>query len=238
MANISTNKIILRTPCILPFLYIFLIVMNYYILIYYIIIYYTIIDSSLRETLNSTPSRILLMKCIELIANYELMRRTKWLSFNIYLSWEIIMIGVSVNAYLSLILLLTGLVIYFGHWYTSHAVCLWKEYPGETHLSWFFIQNFPFPRPVEIPRLKSQPALLFDNSYRKNNLIYTFPKGTSVMWNANNLVQGLNSDSWVYYLQQLTLRLIDKTFLTKYFEYCKFYSVRFIKYLFLWWENI
>ena len=61
------------------------------------------------------------------------------------------------------------------------------------------IQSFPSPRLMAALRLKNQSVLLFTHSWRENNWIHTFPKGISAMWNANSLVQDLNSCRRVHF---------------------------------------
>ena len=64
------------------------------------------------------------------------------------------------------------------------------------------IQSFFSPRSVTMPRLKS---LVGSSSQERNSWMYTFSKGISAMWNANNLVQDLNSCYRVHFLQSLQL---------------------------------
>ena len=48
----------------------------------------------------------------------------------------------------------------------------------------------------------AQSAPLFTHSWGEKNWIHNFPKGISVMWNANSLVQDLNSCRCVHFLQR------------------------------------
>ena len=62
-------------------------------------------------------------------------------------------------------------------------------------------QSFPFPQLVTLPKLKkTQFDLLFTHSWGENRWIYAHLKGISMKWNANNLIQDLNSDGWFHLL--------------------------------------
>ena len=52
-----------------------------------------------------------------------------------------------------------------------------------------WIQSFPSPRPVFIPRLKRLLCQIFTHSLKENSWIHAFPGGICVMWNANSLIQ-------------------------------------------------
>ena len=56
-----------------------------------------------------------------------------------------------------------------------------------------WIQSFPSSRPITIPS--------FTQSWRENSWIHTFPKGISAMWNANSIVQDLNSGHRIHFLR-------------------------------------
>ena len=59
------------------------------------------------------------------------------------------------------------------------------------YLVW--IQSLPPDWPVTIPTLKSQVC----HSWRENTREHSFPKYTSALWNANSLIQDLNSSHCV-----------------------------------------
>ena len=90
------------------------------------------------------------------------------------------------------------------HSYTIFWVHIPGRIPAKSNLLQihnYFQFSFPSPWLVTILRLKSQSALLFPDSSRENRLIHTFLNVISAMWNANCLVQGLNSACRFHFLQ-------------------------------------
>ena len=77
-----------------------------------------------------------------------------------------------------------------------HKVNLKAEF-SRFQFRFFFLQG-------RLPKKgwRDQSALLFIHCWREDYWIHTFPKGISTMWNANSLVQDLNSGCHIYFLRQ------------------------------------
>ena len=72
------------------------------------------------------------------------------------------------------------------------------QYFSGVQLVW--IQSFPSPKPVDIPRLKSQYAL---HSWRQKRWFHAF---RLAKWNTNSFLLNSNSSCWVYFLRRKPLR--------------------------------
>ena len=102
--------------------------------------------------------------------------------------------------YMYLLLSPTGLATWFGCGGATHIVCLGQELSDRAYLSpglqLVWIQSFLF-------RLVALPSLFyyFNNSWREISWMHTFTKSICAMWNANSLIQDLNSGISVNFLQ-------------------------------------
>ena len=54
---------------------------------------------------------------------------------------------------------------------------------------------------------RTQSSLLFTHSWKENHWINTFPKGITAIWNANSIIQDLNSCRRVHFPTTITITL-------------------------------
>ena len=97
---------------------------------------------------------------------------------------------------------LTNVAEYIENLYVFINISAWAGGDIRSIFKWistglirvFLLDWFPY------PGWRARSALLFIPSWRENNWIHSFPEGISTMWNANSLVQFLNSISCVHFL--------------------------------------
>ena len=88
------------------------------------------------------------------------------------------------------------------------AVCDTRSFLSWVYQVW--IQSFPSPRPVAIPRFKSQSALLFTQSWRENRwMLIIFSKNISAV-KCKQIAQDLNSGHHVHFYNTTSYTTRDR----------------------------